>query len=414
MILIKNNLKYLGIIGAFLFGFSLMASKSGMNIGLGLMIFCSIFYIKNFNINKLEIEQKFLLVILILTPVFSLLSPGGKESFEIALKKAYRYFPIFFIPIFLTSERYIKILIGFIYGTIIINFFNGILYYKNLNWNFKIRYQSFGNNLLDDAHMFTMLSFIVLGVLIYTIKEKKYKYFIISLIVYLCDISGVLLGQSRGSWIALIGGIVLFFILLIKNKKLLLSIFFIIVICSGILLKSGKLDNNYYINRFKSIKNISSDSPKIRILMWEGAIDTYKNNPIFGSGRDNSSKYILKYLEDNKKYEEVQNKYMLREIAKAGNPHNMYFSSISEEGILSLLLFSFWGFILLREILFFKILKKEDLFYYLMIGCISLTFTFYLAGLTENAWRNIWKANVYLIGVSLFLSIRKIENNIEG
>ena len=139
---------------------------------------------------------------------------------------------------------------------------------------------------------------------------------------------------------------------------------------------------------------------------------TFKENIIFGAGRDNSPKYILEYLEKNNKYDEVHNKKMLRDIAETGDAHNMYFTSISEEGILSLFLFAFWGVIFFNEVLLLKKLKNKNL-YYILIGCISLTCTFYITGLTENAGRNIWKTNTFLIGVSMYLAIKKLESKNE-
>ena len=118
---IKKCGEKIGLIGVYLFAFSLMISKSGMNLGLGLMILGSLSFIKNFNIREIEIEKKFLFLLLILYPVFSFLSPGGVNSSLIALDKTYRYFPLFFIPIFLNKEKEILNVISCICFSVIIN-----------------------------------------------------------------------------------------------------------------------------------------------------------------------------------------------------------------------------------------------------------------------------------------------------
>ena len=41
--------------------------------------------------------------------------------------------------------------------------------------------------------------------------------------------------------------------------------------------------------------------------MWESAIYNYKKHYILGVGRDNSPKYILKYLTKYKKYDRLKN-----------------------------------------------------------------------------------------------------------
>ena len=408
----KKIIKYsekIGLAGVYLFAFSLMISKSGMNLGLGLMILGSLSFIKNFNIKEMEIEKKLLLLLLILYPVFSFLSPGGVKSSLIALDKTYRYFSLFFIPLYLNKEKEILNVISCICFSVIINFINGMKIYSERGWNLKLRYESFGNNLLDDAHMFAMLSFLILAFIVYCIINKKIKFLILSIPAYILALSGLLLSQTRGAWLSLIGGLGIFIFLCIKNKKIIIAVFIGCLLSGAILSKTEYLKNNYYVNRFKSIKNINDDSPKIRLLMWQGAIYTFKENLIFGAGRDNSPKYILEYLEKNNKYDEVHNKKMLKDIAETGNAHNMYFTSISEEGILSFLLFVFWGMIFFNEILLLKKLKNKNL-YYILIGCISLTCAFYITGLTENAWRNIWKTNTFLIGVSMYLAIKKTEN----
>lgn len=407
--ILKEYGEKIGLIGVYLFAFSLMISKSGMNIGLGFIILGSLPFIKDFDFKKLETEKKFLILLLILCPIFSFLSPGGAKSASIAFEKTYRYFPLFFISLFLNKEKDILNTIICLCFSMIINFLNGMKIYSERGWNLKLRYESFGNNLLDDAHMFTMLSFIVLAFIVYCIFNKKIKYLILPLISYILALYAILLSQTRGAWLSLIGGFCIFIFLCIKNKKIIIAVFIGILLSGAILSKTEYLKNNYYINRFKSIKNINDDSPKIRLLMWEGAVYTFKENIIFGAGRDNSPKYILKYLEDNNKYEEVYNKVMLKSIAETGNAHNMYFTSISEEGILSFLLFTFWITIFIREILLLKNIKNKNL-YYILIGCISLTCAFYITGLTENAWRNIWKTNTFLMGISLYLAIKKLEN----
>ncbi len=171
--------------------------------------------------------------------------------------------------------------------------------------------------------------------------------------------------------------------------------------------KTNYYKNNSYIKRFQSIKNIKSDSPKIRLILWQGCVEIYKENPIFGVGRDNLPKHMLKYLEENKKYDEVQNRYMLKEIAIAGNPHSMYFSTLVEEGIGAFLLFYFWSYVLFSEFLFMRKSKDEKFIYYILLGCVAATLSLYISGLTENAWRSFWRGNIYCIVYIIYLSMKR-------
>lgn len=401
--------KIMGEIGLYIFSLSIMVSKGGMNIGLGLMIFGFLLGIKNKESYTLEKEEKYILILIILIPIFSLLSVGGVKSFIEALEKIYRYIPVFLIPIFLKEIKKYWNVICCIYISIVVNFINGMKFYQSKKWNFNWRYESYGVNLLDDAHMFAMLSFIILGVLFYTIAKKKYVFSFLSVIVYILALIGVLLSQSRGAWLSVLGGIFFFLVFSLKKKKNIIGA--VIIVLSLILgvINTEKIENNRYVKRFLSITNIESDSPKIRILMWEGAVYSFKQHFIFGTGKDNSAKYILEYLEKNDKYSEVRNKKMLKIIAQTGNMHNMYFSSLAEEGILFFYLVGVWGYILWQEIKFHNILKKGSLEYYIISSCIALTIAFYITGLTENAWKNLWKTNTYLLGVGIYLAIKKMK-----
>lgn len=409
----KNIVNYTGVLGLYIFSVSLMVSKAGMNIGLGLMFLAVLFIDKQEEKIKLEEEQKYLFILIILVPVFSLFSAGGINSFFICLEKTYRYIPIFLIPIFLKKSIKYRSLIYCIYISIIVNFINGLKFYQTKNWNFNLRYQSYGVSLLDDAHMFSMLSFIVLAIIIYSFNDKKYINFFISIVVYLIILLALIFSQTRGAWLSFLGGLIFFYYFSAKNKKIaiitIISVFLLIYNLKNI----DIIEKNRYIKRWLSITDIQNDSPKIRILMWEGAVYSFKNNVIFGTGRDNSPKYILEYLEKENKYSEVKNKSSLKVIAQTGNTHNMYFSSLAEEGVLFFYLLWIWSFILIKEIKFQKELKVQSLEYYIMNACIGLTVAFYITGLTENAWKNVWKTNVYLLGIAIYLTLKKVkrENN---
>lgn len=407
---IKKYIDRFGLIGVYIFTISLMVSKAGMNIGLGIMLFSFLFLNKKEEIINLELEEKHMLFLIILIPIFSLFSIGGMKSFLISLEKIYRYLPIFFIPIFLKKSKKYYNIIYCVYITIFINFINGIKFYQSKNWNFNLRYQSYGVSLLDDAHMFAMLSFIVLGIIFYLINNKKsYINIFLSIVIYIISLSGLLFSQTRGAWLSLLGGLLFFLYFTLKNKKTLISIVVLTLLFSYVLNNTEKFEKNRYIRRWSSITDIKNDSPKIRIIMWKGAVYSFKKHFIFGTGKDNSAKDILEYIDKNNKYSEVNNKNMLKVIAETGNMHNMYFSSLAEEGVLFFYLLWVWGFILWKEIEFYKELDSKKIEYYIISSCIALTVAFYITGLTENAWKNMWKTNTYLFGIGMYLTLKKIK-----
>ena len=408
----QNIYNKIGELGVYIYTLSLFISKSGVNIGLGFLVLAFLLYLWDKRKINLTTEEKYILVILVLLPIFSVFSAGGTHSFQRALEKSYRYLPIFFIPLFITNERVIKIILSLFSLSIFISFINGIFFYKKLKWNFNARLISFSSHPLDEAYILAMGSLLLLALLIYTLKFKKYKELPIYLLAFILALIALVMTQGRGAWLGFLGGLFVVVFLLMKNKKL----FIVGVILVGVLgvgaVTSKGLENNRYIKRFESIQNLEDTSNKIRLFMWESSIDMFKNNLPFGVGRDNASKYALEYMEKNNKYDEMKwngAKAHLKEIAGSGNLHSMYFTTLAEEGILAFPFIGMFLFILYRQFRY-CIARERDLNFYLVVGTMGMLVAFLVGGLTENVWREIWKSNVLVFSLGLYLSRVKSEN----
>ena len=408
----QNIYNKIGELGVYIYTLSLFISKSGVSIGLGFLVLAFLLYLWDKRKINLTTEEKYILVILILLPIFSLFSAGGTYSFQRALEKSYRYLPIFSIPLFITSERVIKIILSLFSLSIFISFINGIFFYKKLKWNFNARLISFSSHPLDEAHILAMGSLLLLALLIYTLKFKKYKELSIYLLAFILALIDLVMTQGRGAWLGFLGGLFVVVFLLMKNKKL----FIVAVILVGVLgvgaVTSKGLENNRYIKRFESIQNLEDTSNKIRLFMWESSIDMFKNNLPFGVGRDNASKYALEYMEKNHKYDEMKHKWAkahLKEIAGSGNLHSMYFTTLAEEGILAFPFIGMFLFILYRQFRY-CIARERDLNFYLVVGTMGMLVAFLVGGFTENVWREIWKSNVLVFSLGLYLSRVKSKN----
>ena len=408
----QNIYNKIGELGVYIYTLSLFISKSGVSIGLGFLVLAFLFYLWDKRKIKLTTEEKYILVILILLPIFSLFSAGGTHSFQRALEKSYRYLPIFFIPLFITSERVIKIILSFFSLSIFINFIQGIKFMNEKAWKPWVRYISFSSHPLDEAHILAMGSLLLFALLIYTLKFKKQKELPIYLLALILALIALVMTQGRGAWLGFLGGLFVVVFLLMKNKKL----FIVGVILVGVLgvgaVTSKGLENNRYIKRFESIQNLEDTSNKIRLFMWESSIDMFKNNLPFGVGRDNASKYALEYMEKNHKYDEMKHKWAkahLKEIAGSGNLHSMYFTTLAEEGILAFPFIGMFLFILYRQFRY-CIARERDFNFYLVVGTIGMLVAFLVGGLTENVWREIWKSNVLVFSLGLYLSRVKSEN----
>ena len=408
----QNIYNKIGELGVYIYTLSLFISKSGVSIGLGFLVLAFLLYLWDKRKINLTTEEKYILVILILLPIFSLFSAGGTHSFQRALEKSYRYLPIFSIPLFITSERVIKIILSLFSLSIFISFINGIFFYKKLKWNFNARLISFSSHPLDEAHILAMGSLLLLALIIYNIKFKKYKELPIYLLAFILALIALVMTQGRGAWLGFLGGLFVVVFLLMKNKKLfIVGVILVGVLGVGVVTSKG-LENNRYIKRFESIQNLEDTSNKIRLFMWESSIDMFKNNLPFGVGRDNASKYALEYMEKKNKYDEMEHKWAkahLKEIAGSGNLHSMYFTTLAEEGILAFLFIGMFLFILYRQGRY-CISRERDFNFYLVVGTMGMLVAFLVGGLTENVWREIWKSNVLVFSLGLYLSRVKSEN----
>ena len=408
----ENVYNKIGELGVYIYTLSLFISKSGISIGLGFLILAFLLYLWDKRKISLTVEEKYILAILILLPIFSLLSVGGSYSFQRALEKSYRYLPIFFIPLFIKREKVIKIVLSLFSLSIVISFINGIFFYKKLKWNFNARLISFSSNPLDEAHILAIGSMLVLVAIVYYIKEKKWLYTLFYSLTFVLALIALLLTQGRGAWIGFVVGLFTVFFFLFKSKKNFVVAMLVIFLLVYGTINSKVLENNRYVKRIVSITNADATSPKVRIFLWESSIEMFKNNFPFGVGRDNASKFALEYMEKNKKYDEMKGKWAkleLKNITGSGNLHSVYFTSLAEEGILFFPFVGMFLFILYRQVRY-CIGRERDINYYIVVGTIGMLVAFLVGGLTENVWREIWKSNMLVFCLGLYFSRRKLDN----
>ena len=408
----ENVYNKIGEISVYIYTLSLFISKSGISIGLGFLILAFLLYLWDKRRISLTAEEKYILAILILLPIFSLLSVGESYSFQRALEKSYRYIGLFFIPLFLQKDKIVERVLSLFSLSIVISFINGIFFYKKLKWNFNIRLISFSSNPLDEAHIMAMGSMLVLVTIVYYVKEKKWLYTLFYSLTFILSLIALLFTQGRGAWIGFAAALFVVLFFLFKSKKNFVIAMLAISLLGYGAINSKVLENNRYIKRIVSITNADATSPKIRIFLWESSIDMFKNNLPFGVGRDNAGKYALEYMEKNKKYDEMKwqwAKLELKNIAGSGNLHSMYFTSLAEEGILFFPFIGMFLFILYRQIRY-CIGRERDMNYYIVVGTIGMLVAFLVGGLTENVWREIWKSNMLIFIIGLYLSrIKSIE-----
>ena len=401
----QNIYNKIGEIGVYIYTLSLFISKSGISIGLGFLILAFLLYLWDKRKISLIVEEKYILVILILLPIFSLLSVGGSHSFQRALEKSYRYIGLFFIPLFLQKDKVVERVLSLFSLSIVISFINGIFFYKKLKWNFNERLISFSSNPLDEAHILAMGSILVLIAIVYYAKEKKSLYTLFYSLNFILSLIALLLTQGRGAWIGFVVALFVVLFFLFKSKKNFIVAILAISLLGYGAINSKVLENNRYIKRFESIQNKDSS----RILLWQSGIEMYKSHLVFGVGRDNAGEFSLEYMKNQFKGQKPNyfSKNMIK-LAEAGNLHSLYITSLAEEGILFFPFIGMFLFILYRQVRY-CIGRERDFNFYLVVGTIGMLVAFLVGGLTENVWREIWKSNMLVFCLGLYLSRRKLK-----
>ena len=99
------------------------------------------------------------------------------------------------------------------------------------------------------------------------------------------------------------------------------------------------------------------------------------------------------------------------EIAEAGNTHSMYFDNLVNMG----LLFFYWAgmmfyiFVLqLKDSIKMKLLKDNYLYFIIILGSLCLSIAYAVKGALGSAWGGFLSRHVFLMGLILYISVKKL------
>lgn len=417
----NEKIMILGAIGTYLYGFSILIKRNFLNIGLGLLVLASLFFIKKFNMKKMNKIQICFLILILITPIFDFLSPGGYESALVSIQKSYRFLPLFLVPIFLTTYNKIKIFMIAISCSVLINSIYVLNVYRELNWNFNIRYETLPG-IQDTSHCLVGLSYVVLALIFISYKEKNKVLLLLSSFTYTFSLFIIFISKTRGAWLGLVFSMAFYLIIKLNKKTLIILCLSCLLLGGGIFsIKKEEITKSIYYERLISIKNTEASSPRIRLMLWKAAFDIWKENPIFGVGKDNSPKFYIEYFEKNKEFVEQNlpdevSQQALFEIAEAGNTHSMYFDNLVNMG----LFFFYWAGIMVYvfitqvlKALKLKLEEKDGIQFIVVLSSLGTTIAFAITGLLGSAWGGFLTRHVFLIGLILFISVNNIKENIK-
>lgn len=156
--------------------------------------------------------------------------------------------------------------------------------------------------------------------LLFTSPEGKFWYRL-AIPSAILSVFAIIFTFSRGAWFGIVCScLFLFFVIAMRRMRSIYIPLLILFILISIILSIPSLRK-----RGESIFNLKSNST--RIQLWKGAIEMFRDNPLYGVGYRN--------------FPEVSDRYSLRfdHDERPPHAHNTYLNILAESGIFSLLLF---------------------------------------------------------------------------
>lgn len=173
--------------------------------------------------------------------------------------------------------------------------------------------------------------------------SKKEFYFL--MIVAFLTLSGVILAQTRGAWLALFAASVITLFLYDRRKAFIcffsfVTLFVIIFLTSSALKqRAASIVTSFYTED-------ETGSTGSRLELWKGSLLIFKEHPVLGTGLGDFRSDIEKLISDKK----------LKQIVTTCHAHNIYLQVLATRGVIGLTLlgalFIFlmrWGIKRIRE-----------------------------------------------------------------
>ena len=285
---------------------------------------------------------------------------------------------------------------------------------------------------LDNSGISTLYASILGIVSLFLISDKNHK--TLNYFLFMGALSGILASVflgGRGVWIA---GFFSMIVLIKLNlfdwslKRIIASLIFVMLIFAGGFfteknfsinlnsheshLTSKIMETFSAIDYFKNEAQDSNSTKKVndavhssvgeRLEMWKASLFIFKENYLFGVGEGNFNKHLTKLVESG-----LINPRVLR----YSHPHNEYFSSMVEQGIIGLtsliLVFS------IPLIIVFKNIKKScshnEKNLQILIITIVCHFSFYslTSGVFDHQNTTLFYAFMIVVCISLLKKISK-------
>ncbi|RUM91392.1 MAG: hypothetical protein DSZ26_00955 [Thermovibrio sp.] len=260
------------------------------------------------------------------------------------------------------------------------------------------------NNTLTAAGVIFLLLFLFFG---FFLQYKNYYYLFISCFL----IVALILTESRSYWLGSFFSFLLLSILLFKRYwKFLIAFWGIVTISTFLLFQIPNLKDRLY-----SITNTKTNWSNVdRLMLWKSHIKAFIYDystleKLIGAGYKASDYAWKRFPESYKGIVKTEPPKNLKIHFHGGLTHNIYLKFLTKYGILGLIGYlSFW-FLIFKENL--KTLRTHPQLLPIISSLISCYFGFLVAGLFENNFTDseIKYAIMFILGLNFFIVNHKVS-----
>lgn len=189
----------------------------------------------------------------------------------------WRMIPLFAVFFYIKKRRQILILTALIFLSIFLN--NLACIYQGVT-NFNLSAWRFGGFLFVMQHASILAIALPVTTLIFMSATNSVLQFGL-LIFFAVSVAALIFNGTRGAWLATFAIEILILIIYFRRQKtkMLLSICCMFLVVFGIFFSSTKLND-----RLKSVVSFENKSNCGRILIWQGAVNMFKDYPLTGIG----------------------------------------------------------------------------------------------------------------------------------
>ena len=387
---------------------------AGPSISLFNVLLLAIFFLINFKSSEIEIQNKFLIYLLITLYVYLIFNSFISIDYKEGIYRNLGF--IRFIILFVAINFFFKIsknenkFLNFWSIIILIVIFDSFIEF------------GFGTNLLgygDDIYVDRIVSFfkdepivgayllgfnfIIIGYLFERFYKQSLQLKLVLFLILFILVGCILITGERSNGIKAIIGLTIF--LFLNNKisiKTKISIFLFSLFFTGLVItNSSYLKVRYGQQLFSILLNDDQrekffDGGSLYLRLYKSGYAVFKDYPFFGVGNKN-----YRVITTQNMYTKKNDNYVLNT-----HPHQIYIEFLSEHGLV--------GTIILLSIFFYLIFKNLKIIIIsrnsIQLGCFTYLIINFLPILPSGSFFNDFSSTLFWINLSIMYACNKKTN----